>query len=145
MMKEKEIMETIRGLGRTQGFYGKLYVNLKELQQEAPTTYRENMKKLEDEGFRTTLDLMLYFEEGRHCKKKYWKIPVTWEMYGWVEAEGDSIEEALENFRRDEDEYGLPEGEYVDGSFRLSDDDEENLKGLIALMNKENLEEGGEG
>ncbi len=72
-------------------------------------------------------------------QEKVLKIPVTWKMYGYVEVEGDSIEEALKNFRRDEDEYDLPDGEYVDGSFTLSDDNEENLKRLITLINKENL------
>ncbi len=70
-MKEKEIMGIIRGLGRSQGFYGRLYESFKELQQENPTTYKKYMKELEDEGFETILDLVLYFEEGKHCKKKY--------------------------------------------------------------------------
>lgn len=72
-MKEKEIMEIIRRLGRSQGFYGRLYENFKALQQEAPTTYKKYMEELEDENFETILDLVLYFEEGKHCKKKYCK------------------------------------------------------------------------
>lgn len=72
--------------------------------------------------------------------KKTWKIPVTWECYGVVEVEGETIEDAIEEFNRVEDEtegFALPEGEYVDGSFRLSEDDPEELKALINLMNKE--------
>jgi hypothetical protein len=60
--------------------------------------------------------------------KKY-KLPVTWEMSGMVEVEAASLEDAVKNF--DPHEHELPdkdESEYVDSSFRLSDDDVENLK-----------------
>ena len=78
-------------------------------------------------------------------ENKIWKIPVTWEMYGHVHVEAATIKEAIEKFKEREsssEDFPLPtDGEYVDGSFWLSDTDEENLAGVIALMNKENLEE----
>ena len=139
MMKMKEILNTIKGLARSQGSYGRLFEDLKTLQESDPEAYERLAEDWEKEGFETALDLILYLEEGKHCKRKFWKIPVTWECYGVVEVEGDTIEEALANFRKHESEgpgYALPEGEYVDDSFRLSDDDEEELKSMIALMNK---------
>ena len=139
MMKMFEIIATIKDLARSQGSYGRLYEELKNLQNSDPESYEKLSKDWESEGFETTLDLILYLEEGKHCKRKFWKIPVTWECYGVVEVEGNTIEEALENFRKAEEEgegCALPEGNYVDGSFRLSDDDPDELKNLIELLNK---------
>ena len=45
-----------------------------------------------------------------------WKVPVTWEMYGTIEVEADSPEEAIEKAQDYEGE--LPtENYYVDGRF----------------------------
>ena len=49
---------------------------------------------------------------------KIYKIPVSWEVYGAIEVEADSIEEAVNKFDEHEDEYSLPEGDYIDGSFK---------------------------
>ncbi len=53
--------------------------------------------------------------------KKY-KVAVGWEMYGVVEIEATSIEEAIKIAKEKEDEFDLPEGEYVDGSFFIEED-----------------------
>lgn len=46
------------------------------------------------------------------------KLPVVWEMMGFVEVEAASVEEAVIAFN--EDAHGLPEdASYVEGSFRL--------------------------
>lgn len=50
---------------------------------------------------------------------KKWKIPVAWEMSGVVEIEADTLEEAMEIVETDMS-IGLPEGEYIEGSFQLS-------------------------
>lgn len=143
-MNREQILEAIKELAKSQGSYGRLYEELMLLDREDQAAYEATMQEWEGEGFETPFDLILYLEEGKHCKKKYWKIPVCWEMYGTVEVEADTIEEAIEKFKKIEYEgegFALPyDGSYVDGSFELSDDDPENLKGLIALMNKENLE-----
>ncbi len=139
MMKRVEILETIRELANSQGSYGRLYREVMQLKNADPGAYDKLMETWESEGFETTLDLVLYLEEGKHCKRKFWKIPVTWECHGVVEVEGDTIEEALENFHKAEEEgegCALPEGNYVDGSFRLSDDDPDELKHLIELLNR---------
>ena len=138
-MKIDEIINEIRGLARSQGFYGRLLEQIMAMKKYDPQEYAKFAEDLEKEGFENTLDLILYFEEGKHCKRKMWKIPVTWECYGTVEVEGDTIEDALKEFNRIEEEtegFSLPEGEYIDGSFRLSDDNPEELKSMIELMNK---------
>lgn len=66
--------------------------------------------------------------------KKKFKIPVTWEMFGTVTVEANSLEEAIEFFDNFEKEEGftLPSNEsYVDGSFQR--EDEENCQ----LMNQQ--------
>ena len=54
--------------------------------------------------------------------KKYYKIPVSWEMCGFVKIGAESLEEALSIFDREEDMIELPNGEYIDGSFRREED-----------------------
>lgn len=50
--------------------------------------------------------------------KKIFKIPVSWEVYGFIEILGSTFEEAIQIFDEHEDEYSLPEGDYIDGSFK---------------------------
>ncbi len=52
-----------------------------------------------------------------------YKIPVSWEEYGFVEIEADSLEQAVDIFDRQSDDIPLPEGNYVDGSWRREDFD----------------------
>ena len=58
------------------------------------------------------------------------RIVVTWEAAGYIEVEANSIEEAMKKVKENPDNYPLPYdgGEYVDGSFRLSTDDVEEMK-----------------
>ena len=51
-----------------------------------------------------------------------WRIPVTWEMYGIVRIEADTLEEAMDMAYDSE----IPDdGEYVDGSWEVTDNVEE--------------------
>ena len=134
-MKEKEIINTILELSRSQGSYGRLYHDLVVLKESNPDNYAKLMQGWEAEEFEKPLDLILFLEEGKHCKRTFYSIPVTWEVYGRVVVEASSKEEALKKFHEIEDIEGgfeLPqEQHYVDGSFRLSDDDEEELLEMI--------------
>ncbi len=57
------------------------------------------------------------------------RIAVTWEMCGYIVVEANSIQEAMEKVKENSDDYLLPyDGEYVDGSFRLSTDDVEEME-----------------
>lgn len=53
--------------------------------------------------------------------KNEYKIPVSWEEYGFVKIEADSLQQAIEIFDRQSDDIPLPEGNYVDGSWRRED------------------------
>lgn len=62
---------------------------------------------------------------------KTWKIPVTWECYGMVEVEADTLSKAVEYVREDPDDMPLPNDfDYVDGSFGPSVDDVEEIRCL---------------
>lgn len=64
--------------------------------------------------------------------KKTYSVPVTWEVYGRVKVEANSVEEAIEIIKKDENDMSLPtESYYVDDSFGLSCDDLEELKAMI--------------
>lgn len=56
------------------------------------------------------------------------RLPVTWEVSGFVEMEADSIEDAVKIFNRDADYIKLPrDSEYVDASFCLSTEDPDEI------------------
>lgn len=61
------------------------------------------------------------------------KVAVTWEMCGYVDIEADTMEEAMKIFNEKSDKISLPDYAdmvYVDGSFRLSSDDVEEMKAM---------------
>ena len=62
---------------------------------------------------------------------KTWNIPVTWEVYAYVVIEANTLEEAIEKARDDEGVIPLPEeNNYVDGSWRVTEEDTEVVRGL---------------
>lgn len=58
------------------------------------------------------------------------KVAVTWEMCGYVDIpQAKTIEEAMDIFSKESDHIKLPgDAEYVDGSFRLSTDNPEEME-----------------
>ena len=57
---------------------------------------------------------------------KYYEIPCTWEVYGTIEIEADSLEEAIELAERDDSP--MPnDSDYVDGSFQVDRDIAEEI------------------
>ena len=60
------------------------------------------------------------------------RIPVTWEMYGMVKVEAESLSDAIMEFRRIQDELPLPEnGSYIDDSFGFAGED----MGILRMYN----------
>ena len=59
---------------------------------------------------------------------KKFKIPVKWEVYGTIEIEANSLEEAIQQFDEVEingEGYYLPlENYYIDDSFNREEDEE---------------------
>lgn len=128
----QQILNIITDLAGSQGFWGRLLQDLYETKENDPEQWALITKEWDEEGFENTLDVVLYFEEGKHCKKKYWKIPVTFEAYGTVSCPGKTKEDALAYFKEHEKELPLPtDWDYVDGSFQLSNDNEEELKEMM--------------
>lgn len=53
---------------------------------------------------------------------KTWKIPVTWEVFGIVEIQAETLDEAINIFDERSDNISLPlSNEYVDASFKRED------------------------
>ena len=60
---------------------------------------------------------------------KKWKIPVTWEVFGNVVVEADTLAEAMHIARDEEEILPLPdESDYVDGSWRITEEDEDFIR-----------------
>ena len=57
---------------------------------------------------------------------KQWAIPVSWEVAGVVIIPANTLEEAIHAAKHD-DSIGLPSGEYVDGSFDVTVDDDDEF------------------
>lgn len=61
-MDIEQIMAAIRSLAGSQGYYGRLYNELLEMQTNDPEKWEEVKNTLEGQHFNDTLDMVLYFE-----------------------------------------------------------------------------------
>lgn len=60
------------------------------------------------------------------------KIPVTWEVFGIVEIEAKSLDEAIQIFDETQDDIALPlESDYVEASFRREDEETIQLNNAL--------------
>ena len=61
---------------------------------------------------------------------KTWKIPVVWQMMGYIEVEAGTLAEAIKIAKDDNNSVLLPHnGEYLDESWEVDmEDDEEFLR-----------------
>lgn len=59
------------------------------------------------------------------------RLAVTWEMAGYVDVEANTLEDAMEKFKKECDYIKLPNGDYVDGSFRLSTEDVDEMEAIV--------------
>lgn len=62
---------------------------------------------------------------------KEFNLSVTWEMCGIVKVKAYSLEEAMEIFNETSDYIKIPNGEYIDSSFRLSTDNVEEMEAMV--------------
>jgi len=77
------------------------------------------------------------FKRARAAKdpRRYYSVPVVYEMYGSISVEANSAEEAYDKVKAHPEDFDLPdEGFYVDDSFRVADDDRENAIGTIKML-----------
>lgn len=61
-MKMYEILESIKTLAGSQGFYGRLYHQIMDYKSSNPLVYEKLKNELEAQNFKDTLDMVLYFE-----------------------------------------------------------------------------------
>ena len=62
-MNIEQIMEAIQGLASSQGFYERLYRRLASVRASNPDGWDAIVGELESQGFKSTLDVVLYFEQ----------------------------------------------------------------------------------
>lgn len=97
-MNINEIMTNIYNLSRSQGYWGRLYYDLLDIKENDPSEWEKIALKLEQEEFENTLDLVLYFEEGKspNQKPKKYTVVVTTTFRKEYEVEASSEQEAIE-------------------------------------------------
>ena len=61
-MDIEQIMAAIRSLAESQGYYGRLYNDLCEMQTNDPEKWEEVKNTLEGQHFKDSLDMVLFFE-----------------------------------------------------------------------------------
>ena len=61
-MKRDDILNVFAELAQSQGFYGRLLRDLREMEECDPDSYEEVMTQLEEQNFHDALDLILYIE-----------------------------------------------------------------------------------
>ena len=62
-MDREQIMQVIRSLAKSQGFYGRLLHDIQELQRNEPEEADRLLSVLEVQKFNDELDVILYFEQ----------------------------------------------------------------------------------
>ena len=62
IMSRTEIMDTIRNLSYSRGFYSRLYNSLRRMQKYYPEEFDVYMNHLVSQRFRDSVDLVLFFE-----------------------------------------------------------------------------------
>lgn len=72
--------------------------------------------------------------------EKYYIVPVTWEMCGFVKVKAKSAEHAFDKVKDDEEGYPLPEEKnYIEGSFSPSFDTPEMIEEYTKMYEKGEL------
>lgn len=61
-MKREQILQAIKSLAMSQGFYGRLYCALMDLKDREEDVYESYMQSLESQNFSDTVDMVLFFE-----------------------------------------------------------------------------------
>lgn len=61
-MNMNDIMNAIKSLAASQGYYGRLYRALVEIKEYEPEKYEQIAEELEKQHFAGPVDMVLYFE-----------------------------------------------------------------------------------
>ena len=63
-MKMEDLLNIIRELSISQGFYGRLLYELEELKSTNPRAYKDVVKDWESKNFTDSLDFIIWLEGG---------------------------------------------------------------------------------
>lgn len=61
-MSFDEILNVIKSLANSQGFYSRLYKNILDLEENDPYSFSNLKKSMENKNFKDPVDVVLYFE-----------------------------------------------------------------------------------
>lgn len=61
-MSFDEILNVIKSLAGSQGFYSRLYKSILDLEENDPYSFSNLKKSMENENFKDPVDVVLYFE-----------------------------------------------------------------------------------
>ncbi len=73
-------------------------------------------------------------KEKASKKLREFTIPVEWSLAENIKVEATSFEEAIEWVRKHEDEIPCGDGEYIDGSWKITPDQGQSAKELASLI-----------
>lgn len=62
-MTGEEVIDVVRTLSQSQGFYGRLLQNIEQLKRCNPDQYEELLDEFEAQQFKDSVDVVLYFEQ----------------------------------------------------------------------------------
>lgn len=57
-----DVIDIIHNLSYSQGFYGRLLRDIRELKEYEPEHFEMFVEEIESQNFRTALDVVMYFE-----------------------------------------------------------------------------------
>ena len=58
----EEVIDVIKSLSQSQGFYGRLYQAIMNLKSDDPDRYEQYLDHLQTQNFKDEVDVVLYFE-----------------------------------------------------------------------------------
>ena len=61
-MDRNQILDEIKTLAMSQGFYSRLLQNINDIKEESEEKYEALMTELEKQNFKDSVDMILYFE-----------------------------------------------------------------------------------
>jgi hypothetical protein len=77
------------------------------------TDWKDNT--LEVYSFITEAQAVKFIDNWIESQPRSYKIPVSWEMYGYITVQADTLEDAIEMAK----DFPLPDGSYIEDSFQI--------------------------
>ena len=75
----------------------------------------EKDNTLEVYSFNTEAEAEKFIENWVEGQPRSYKIPVSWEMYGYITVQANTLEDAIEMA----EDFPLPDGSYIENSFKI--------------------------